>query len=93
MKNKGLKILLGLSIVFSLGLTYLNTRFFIEKQTWKYAEGTHVGDWLSENNFRIENGLISSYQGKAKIVVSIGKYLIIRDLKTKDKGIYINKSL
>ncbi|WP_203256292.1 hypothetical protein [Hyunsoonleella ulvae] len=82
-----------MSIIFCLGLTYLNTRFFIEKQTWKYGEGTHIGDWLSENNFRIENGHISSYRGKAKIVFSNGKYLIIRDVKAKGKGIYVNKNL
>ena len=80
-----------IGIVLILGF-YSNSSLFIEKQDWKYAEGNHIGDWLSKNSFQIKDGIIETSQGKAKIVFCYGKELIIENLKTKERGFYINKS-
>lgn len=92
MKNRILKIL---SIVIGIGIVltiYINSESYIENQDWKFAEGTHIGDWLGKNHFEIKDGIIYSNSGKAKIVISLGLKLIIEDIETKQKGFYVNKS-
>ncbi|CAM3999123.1 MULTISPECIES: hypothetical protein [Flavobacterium] len=81
--------IIGLAIV---GCIYLNSESFIENQDWKYAEGTHIGDWLAKNAFKVSDRIIETNQGKAKIIFCYGKKLIIENLATKEKGFYINKS-
>ncbi len=80
-----------IGIVLILGF-YSNSSSFIEKQDWKYAGGTHLGDWLAKNSFEINNRIIETNQGKAKVIFCYGKKLIIENLETKEKGFYINKS-
>ena len=86
---KIISVIIGLVLIFGF---YSNSSFFIEKQDWKYAEGTHIGDWLAKNSFEINNGIIETNQGKAKVVFCYGKKLIIENLETKEKGFYVNKS-
>lgn len=69
-----------------------NSSSFIEKQDWKYAEGIHIGDYLTKNSFEINNRIIETNQGKAKVIFCDGKELIIEKIKTKERGVYINKS-
>lgn len=91
MKYRILKIA-GVLIALTLFLGfYLNSTFFIERQSWKYAEGTYVGDWLAKNAFDINNGIIETAQGKAKVVFCYGRELLLEDLETGEKGHYINK--
>ncbi|MWW26839.1 hypothetical protein [Algibacter lectus] len=71
---------------------YINSESYIENQDWKFAEGTHIGDWLGKKNFEIKDGIIYSNGGKAKIVFSLGLKLIIEDIETQQKGFYVNKS-
>jgi hypothetical protein len=92
MKKRIFKILgftIGLFIIVAL---YINSSFFIERQEWKYANGTHIGDWLGKNSFQINSGVIHTNKGKAKIVFSFGTKLIIENIETKERGYYINKS-
>lgn len=70
----------------------MNSNAFIGKQQWKYSEGAHIGDWLNESSFEIKDRMIYTYQGKAKIVFSLGKHLYIKKVETKEIGLYINKS-
>ncbi|WP_340156342.1 hypothetical protein [uncultured Winogradskyella sp.] len=86
---KILSIIIGLIIILTI---YINSDTFIEKQEWKHAEGTHIGDWLGKNTFKINDGIIQTNSGKAKIVFSFGIELIIENIDTKEKGFYINKS-
>jgi hypothetical protein len=93
MRKRILKILgliIGTATVVS-GL-YLNSSSFIEKQDWKWTEGNHIGDWLAKNSFKINNSIIETNQGKAKVIFCYGKELIIENLETKEKGFYTNKS-
>jgi hypothetical protein len=92
MKKRNLKMLgLLIGLVLVLGF-YINSSSFMEKQDWKYAEGTHIGDWLAKNSFEINNRIIETNQGKAKVIFCYGKTLIIENLETKEKGFYTNKS-
>tara|TARA_R110001606_G_scaffold60528_1_gene142588 strand:+ start:214 stop:495 length:282 start_codon:yes stop_codon:yes gene_type:complete len=93
MKKRIFKILslIIATVAVVLGL-YLNSSSFIEKQDWKYTEGNHIGDWLAKNSFEIDNGIIQTNQGKAKVIFCYGKELIIENLETKEKGFYTNKS-
>lgn len=92
MKKSLFKILAVIIVFVMLSGFYINSSSFIEKQNWKYATGTHIGDWLSKNSFKIDNSVIETHQGAAKIIFSYGKELIIQDINTKDKGFYINKN-
>ena len=90
--KKGLKILIVLiGIVIIYGF-YINLAYCIKNQDWKYGEGTHIGDWLGENSFEIESGIIKTNRGTARIVFSYGRKLIIENLETKERGLYFNKS-
>ena len=91
--KKRIFIILSLIIAFVIIFTInLNSESHIENQKWKYSEGTHIGDWLDKNNFEIRDGIIYSNNEKAKIVFSIGRTLIIKNLETNEKGFYVNKS-
>jgi len=92
MKKRVFKILIVIIGLFIIGITYINSSFFIENQEWKYAEGTHIGDWLNKTNTEVNDRIIYSYRGKAKIVFSTGSSLIIENIETKERGLYINKS-
>jgi hypothetical protein len=92
MKKRILKILsliIGLVIILAI---YFNSDSFIEKQDWKYSEGTHIGDWLGKNQFEINDGIIYTNSGNAKVIFSFGKKLIIENTKTQVRGYYVNKS-
>ena len=86
---KILSIIIGLVIILTI---YINSESYIKNQDWKFAEGTHIGDWLGKNKFEIKDGIIYSNSGKAKIVFSLGLKLIIEDIETQQKGFYVNKS-
>ncbi|MFD2564668.1 hypothetical protein [Aquimarina rubra] len=92
MKKRFLKILLVTIGVIITIVFYTNSSYYIENQEWKYAEGTHIGDWLGKNNFEIKDGIIYSNGAKAKIVFSIGRNLIIENIETQERGFYVNKS-
>jgi hypothetical protein len=83
-------------VIIALGLlvipiVYINSSVFIINQEWKYNEGTHIGDFLDKKNFEIKDRVIYSYQGKAKIVFSLGFDLVIRDFETNRTGVYSNR--
>lgn len=80
-----------IGIVLILGF-YSNSSLFIEKQDWKYSEGTHIEDWLENNSFKMDNRIIATNQGKAKVIFCYGKELIIENIETKEEGFYINKN-
>jgi hypothetical protein len=93
MRKRILKILgLIIGTVAVVSGFYLNSSSFIEKQDWKYTEGNHIGDWLAKNSFEVNNRIIETKQGKAKVIFCYGKELIIENLETKEKGFYTNKS-
>lgn len=92
MKKRVYKILLVLAGIVIIVLVHLNSSFFIEKQQWKYWGGAHIGDWLDKSDIEINDRMIYTYQGKARIVFSLGKYLYIKNIETNENGIYINKS-
>lgn len=81
-------IIIGLAIIL---LIYINSPFFIESQEWKYSEGTHIGDWLEKNTFEVNKGIIHTNGSKARIIFSFGHSLIIQNIDTNERGIYINK--
>ncbi len=91
MKKRIYKILLIIGVLLVIPITYANSYFFIGNQQWKYSEGVHIGDWLDKTNSEIKDRIIYSYQGKAKILFSLGFDLIIRDLDTNKTGFYTNK--
>ncbi|WP_341215221.1 hypothetical protein [uncultured Wocania sp.] len=91
MKKRVFKILLIIGALLVIPITYINSSSFIENQEWKYIDGAHIGDWLTKTNFDIEDRIIHSYHGKAKIVFSFGFRLIIRDIRTNQTGFYTNK--
>ncbi len=84
-----ISLIIGLLIILTI---YINSESYIENQNWKFAEGTHIGDWLGKKKFEIKDGIIYSNGGKAKIVFSLGLKLIIEDIETQQKGFYVNKS-
>jgi hypothetical protein len=92
MRKRILIILILLIGSVTLFTFYVNSSSYIKNQDWKYSEGTHIGDWLDENNIEINNRIIKSHQGRAKIVFSFGINLVIEDIETKKKGFYVNKS-
>ncbi len=92
MKKWTLRILSVIAGSVVLSGLYINSSSYIKKQDWKYAEGIYIGDWLSKNSFRINDREIETNQGKARIVFCYGKKLIIENLETKEKGVYINKN-
>lgn len=93
--RKIFKIAIGI-IVILVGLTiYLNTNFYISKQSWKYRDGAHVGDWIEFNKGYIQlrgRNIYKNGERVAFIRFCIGKLLIIRSIKTGESGYYINKS-
>lgn len=78
-------------IIFAYSF-YVNSAYYIKNQDWKYGQGTHIGDWLVQNKFEIENRTIISNRGTARIIFSYGRKLIIENIKTKERGMYFNKS-
>lgn len=85
---KKLGLTIGLVLIVVL---YLNTSFYIERQNWKYSDGTYVGDWLQKGSFIVNDGIIETNKGKAKIIFCNGRELSIKSLQTPQKGYYINK--
>ena len=86
---KALLIVVFFGIV---SITYFNTNYYISNQDWKYGDGFTIGDWLSKNTFEINERVIHSTSGKAKIIFCFGSLLIVNDIETKEKGYYSNKS-
>jgi len=70
----------------------VNSSYFIKNQDWKYAEGKHIGDWLGTNNFQIDDKIIETHRGKAKIIFCTGKTLYIEDVFTSQRGQYVIKN-
>ncbi|MCK8482258.1 hypothetical protein [Psychroserpens algicola] len=84
-----LGVIIGIVTIYTL---YINSSFYIENQDWKHGEGTHIGDWLGKNSFIVNDGIIQTDIGKAKIIFSYGRKLIIESLDSKERGLYFNKS-
>jgi hypothetical protein len=85
--------LLGFIIVGVIFL-FLNSTFFISRQTWKYRNGFHISDWVDFSSTKIDikgRKIIKKGKEVAKIKICFGKILIIRDYKTGEEGYYINK--
>jgi len=92
MKKKIFTILASIIGVIILLSLYTNSSNFIENQEWKYADGNHIGDWLLKNSFKINNGIIETNQGRAKIIFCYGTEMIIENIESKEKGFYIKKN-
>jgi len=87
-------ILIILLAIFGLLVTialYTNSSIYIENQEWKYVEGTHIGDWLGKGNVQMKDRFIYSGGLKAKVIFTIGPDLIIENIETLERGIYVNK--
>ena len=79
-----------------IGIIFLvfNSNAFISKQTWKYRDGFHIGDWVgfdSDDFYLKGNSIIKNDRQIAKIKICLGKLLVIKDSKTGQSGYYINK--
>lgn len=92
MKKRIFKMCLVLIGILIIGILCINSSYYIEKQTWKYSDGVHIGDWLGESNFKIQDGIIYGNSGKAKIVFCFGFKLVIKNIVTGEKGFYVNKN-
>ncbi len=89
--HKGLVIML--CILFGY-LAYLNSNYYIQKQQWKYRDGFHLGDWIDfeGNGFELkDNNIYFTEKKLAKIIICVGKLLIIASPDKKEFGYYINK--
>ena len=91
MRKTTLIILLTIFSLLVAIVLYTNSPIYIESQEWKYVEGTNIGDWLGNGNIQIKDGLIHSSGLKARVIFTIGPDLIIEDVKTNERGIYVNK--
>ena len=93
--RKFIKIMLAIIIILIGIVVYLNTNFYIARQSWKYRDGAHVGDWVEFNKGYIElkgRKIYKNGEHVGAIRFCIGKLLIIRSSKTGESGYYINKS-
>lgn len=92
-KTSKLIALLFLTVlVFAISaMLYVNSSFYITNQQWKYSNGTCIGDWLSKDNLKMENRIIITKQGKAKIVYFFMGELIIENVQTRKRGVYLIK--
>lgn len=73
---------------------YLNTNLYIDKQSWKYRDGAHIGDWVEFNKGYIQLKGRNIYKNSEQVAVikfCMGKLLIIRSIKTGEAGYYVNK--
>jgi len=96
MKHFRTIFLLSLVVFQSCNLTEVD----IEEQTWKYAEGFSIGDWIDFNHsvFSLSNDTIySDGRPAAKIISSkinifgSKRSITIESFQTKEKGLYIEK--
>jgi len=92
MKERIFKLFLIIVAIVTTLVLYVNSSYYIENQDWKYADGTHIGDWLGKSNFEIKGRIIYTSNGNAKIIFSFGKNLIIENTETQVRGYYVNKS-
>jgi len=81
-------ILLGIVAFF----LHFNSTNYIRNQEWKYADGTHIGDWLNKSNIEINNRIIKGYNGEAKIIFCFGNKLVVENIENCEKGYYVNKN-
>lgn len=94
MKKNIIRIIILFITIIILTILYFNSNFFIRNQQWKYNEGSHIGDFVELNNQTLRYRTI--YKGNAaiaKVVFCFGKTLVIKDVKSGEKGYYSNKSL
>lgn len=88
------RILIALVIVAIGYFIYLNTDYYIAKQSWKYRNGLHIGDWVVFNR-----GVVTLKGRKiykegvqiARIKINTGRMLIITSVNGDTSGYYINK--
>jgi uncharacterized membrane protein (Fun14 family) len=92
MKKRFLKICLILIGIIIISFFFINSSYYIENQKWKYSEGTNIGDWFDKGNLKVNNGIIYGSRGKAKIIFCFGFKLVIKNIETQEKGIYVNKN-
>lgn len=89
------KLLIG-TVVAVIGIAiYINTNFYIVKQSWKYRDGAHIGDWIEFNKGYIYLRGKNIFRNGEQIGVihrCTGRILIIRMPKSGESGYYINKS-
>lgn len=81
-------------VLIGVILLILNSNAFISKQTWKYRDGFHIGDWVGfdSDDMHLEgSSIIKNGQEVAKVKICLGKMLVIKDSKTGESGYYINK--
>ncbi|MCL9810135.1 hypothetical protein [Flavobacterium luminosum] len=86
---KLISIIIG---IFFLIILYINSSSYIENQTWKYSHGNWIGDWLVNENMKIENRIIYTHKGEAKIVYCFLGQLVVENIATGKKGYYIDKN-
>jgi len=84
-------ILLTLISISVISLLNFNSKSYIQNQKWKYTDGTHIGDWLNQNNSEINNRIIKGNNGEAKIIFCFGSKLIIENIENGERGYYVNK--
>ena len=88
------KIIIPILILIVVSFFYWNSNYYISKNSWKYRNGIHIGDWV---NFNLDNmkrngrKIYKNGESIAFIKICLGKLLIIQSNKTDDLGYYINK--
>lgn len=94
-KTKLKRFLLLIGVLILIGVIYLNTNFYIEKQQWKHSDGVSVGDWIEFDNvfYKIEGRtILKKNEAVGNVVFCLGKTLIIKEYKSGNLGHYVNKS-
>ena len=78
-------------IIF-ISILYFNSSNYIENQNWKYSDGKWFGDWFGKGSLKIENRVINTQNGKAKIIYCLMGRLVVENIETGERGTYINKN-
>jgi len=93
MKNKF--ILFSLCFVIIIGyFYYVNRISYIQSKSWKYGSGGHVGDYIEFKNEYLSSKIIYRHNEKiGEIIFCFGNVLIVRSIKTGNKGYYNNRKI
>jgi hypothetical protein len=93
--RKGFKFLFAVIIAVIGVVVYLNSNFYISKQSWKYSDGFRIVDWIEFNKSSVRlKGRKIYLNGEQVGVVRFcyGRKLVIYSIKTGETGYYVNKS-
>jgi hypothetical protein len=90
-----LKVMLALVVIILGIVIYVNTNFYIVKQSWKYRDGLHIGDWVEFEKGQVKlkgRKIYRNGEQVANIKFCMGNLLIVSSIKTGESGYYVNKS-